>query len=138
MRPINVSYMKLTNLFALSMGMTLGLATAGETMSYWAEGVSETGGWYDANKLDNNDGDADDLMCYAASASNLIAWWQNGEAGSQLTSTAPTDLEEIWQTFVGANKLPDEGGEALAAINWWISGVYFPRGKMMRSGSVIT
>ncbi|MBQ1960350.1 MAG: IdeS/Mac family cysteine endopeptidase [Akkermansia sp.] len=121
--------MKLTNLFALSMGLTLGLATAGETMSYWAEGVSEMGGWYDANKLDNNDGDADDLMCYAASASNLIAWWQNGEAGSQLTSTAPSDLEEIWQAFVGANKLPDEGGEALAAINWWISGVYFPEGQ---------
>lgn len=124
--------MKLTRFLILSLGLTLGLTMAkGASNSgiYWADGVSETGGWYDANKVDNNDGDADDNMCYAASASNLIAWWQNGEAGSALTTSAPTELNNIWQSFIGANQHWDEGGEALSSINWWISGIYCPESR---------
>ncbi len=114
------------------MGLTLGVATANETLytgTYWTEGVSEAGGWYDANKLDNSDGDADDNMCYAASAANIIAWWQNSKVGSTLTSEAPKELSDIWQTMINANDneaLWEEGGEALSAVNWWVSGIYCP------------
>ena len=67
--------MKLTRFLVLLFGLTLGAASAkaAYTGSYWANGVSETSGWYDINKLDTDDGDADDSMCYAAAAGNLIA-----------------------------------------------------------------
>ena len=124
--------MKLAHFFTLSLGLTLGMAEANATThtgSYWTKGVSEAGGWYDANKINNSDGDADDNMCYAASASNLIAWWQNETAGRTLTSEAPKSIGKIWQTFIDANQEWDEGGEALSAINWWISGVYCPENR---------
>ena len=123
--------MKLTHHLALSLGLTLGWASANDdiyTGIYWTNGVNETGGWYDANKVDNSDGDADDNLCYAASAANIIAWWQNSTVGSTLTSNSPKELGDIWQSFINANKEEywDEGGEAISAVNWWISGVYTP------------
>ena len=125
--------MKLTRFLSLALGLTLSAAAADETLytgAFWTEGVNETGGWYDANKIDNSDGDADDNMCYAASAANIIAWWQNGEIVSgSLSSNAPKQLGDIWQTLIDANDneaLWDEGGESLSAINWWVSGIYCP------------
>ena len=121
--------MKLTRFLSLALGLTLGAAAADETLytgTFWTEGVNETGGWYDANKIDNSDGDADDNMCYAASAANIIAWWQDSKVGSTLTSEAPKPLGDIWQTMIDANEVWDEGGESLSAINWWVSGIYCP------------
>ena len=126
--------MKLTHL--LTLGMAVVLSTT-ETSAYdaltqtgivWVNGVDESGGWHDANKVNNDDGDADDNMCYAASAANLIAWWQEN---SNLTSSAPKGSDNIWSTFVNNTNEAywDEGGEALSAINWWISGVYYPQKK---------
>lgn len=74
----------------LSLGLSLGWASAKETIrtgSYWTEGGSIETGWYDAEKNQIED-DMDDNMCYAASASNIIAWWQNGKVGSTLSSLA--------------------------------------------------
>ena len=121
--------MKLTRFLSLALGLTLGATAADETLytgTFWTEGVTETGGWYDVNKIDNNDGDADDNMCYAASAANIIAWWQDSKVGSTLTSEAPKQLDDIWQTMIDANELWDDGGESLSAINWWVSGIYCP------------
>lgn len=126
--------MKLTGLFVLSLGLTLGLAFAESAPAYdeatrtgtvWAMGVSKEGGWYDADKNDDWSGDADDCLCYAASASNLIAWWQDSDR-AVASEEAPKKLEDIWQTYVRSNQLWDSGGSTLAAINWWISGVYSP------------
>ena len=69
-------------------------------------------------------------MCYAASAANLIAWWQNGEYGKNLTSSASRDIDDIWQTYVTSNDNKDNwgtGGKQGAALNWWVSGVYLPQ-----------
>ncbi len=60
----------------------------------WVNGVDESGGWHDANKVNGYDGEADDNMCYAASAANLIAWWQEN---SNLTSSAPKGSDNIWK-----------------------------------------
>lgn len=120
--------MKLNHILVLSLGLSLGWASAKETIrtgSYWTEGVSIETGWYDAEKNQIED-DMDDNMCYAASASNIIAWWQNGKVGSTLSSQAPKQLGDIWQAFVENNQIQEEGGEAISAINWWISGVYMP------------
>ena len=120
--------MKLKHLFALSLGLAFGSSfaeAATYTGSFWTDGVSESGGWYDAEKTRVED--MDDNMCYAASASNLIAWWQNGKVGSTLTSDAPRQLEDIWKEFVSNNQIQNEGGDALSSINWWVSGVYMPK-----------
>ena len=60
------------------------------TSKIFAEGVTLTSGWYDVNKLKNGGGDIN--MCWAASASNIIQWWQDRyvEAGNTLPSTAVT------------------------------------------------
>ncbi len=145
--------MKLNRLLVLSLGLSLGFAFAegADAPDYshvhWAYGVGvneETGeveGWYDADKRRNPDAEertglasaaddglpdarADDPMCYAASASNLIAWWQNSDKA--IASAAPTDVDDIWNTYVRNNLDWGTGGTAHAAINWWLSGVYSP------------
>ena len=101
--------MKLTTLLSLTLGLTVGVATAADavydaatgTGTVWANGVSELGGWYDVNKSSLEDGHREANMCYAASAANLIAWWQNGEYG--VSSEAPTDIDDIWNVFVNNN-----------------------------------
>ena len=125
--------MKLNSLFVLSLGLSFGFAFAEESIApdysnvHWAKGVGvnaagEVEGWYDAEKTQAED--LDDNMCYAASASNIIAWWQNSEYA--LASEAPKKLDDIWKTFVSNNLIQDAGGSPLSAINWWISGVYTP------------
>ncbi len=124
--------MKLSHLSILFMGLATGLFGAGVaeasafTGTVWAQGVSQEGGWYDAQKNDPYNGDADDLMCYAACAANQIAWWQNSAYGRNLSSSAPRDINAIWQTYVDSNQKWNDGGDPAAAINWWISGVYAP------------
>lgn len=87
----------------------------------WADGVSAAGGWKDVDKSAADPGD--DLMCYAASASNLVAWWQER---SGLVSAAPTSLEDIWGVYESHRQNGHMGGDAVAALNWWLSGVYAP------------
>lgn len=97
----------------------------------WAKGLTRNEstqkmeGWYDVDK-NQMVGDKDDNMCYAASAANLVAWWQDGEYGRNLTSTSPTELNDIWDEYLEKSQNSSSGGDPLAAINWWISGVYAP------------
>ena len=95
-------------------------AESGEHTVIWAEGVSTAGGWYDVDK--SWDG-TDSMLCYAASAANLIAWWQQR---SHLVSSAPDNIEGIWNTYRAACQNPNTGGDPLAAMNWWVSGIYAP------------
>ncbi|MDO4527734.1 MAG: hypothetical protein Q4C03_02985 [bacterium] len=112
--------MKITLLFILltSIGVTHASATV---TTKWATGVSETEGWYDVNKTKEKD--VDDYMCYAASAANIIAWWQKE---SNLISNAPKEATSIWDTYKNACLTPQIGGDPIAAMNWWVSGVYLP------------
>lgn len=112
--------------WALGAAVCVSTAFAAEiggvyTGSVWAEGVNQDGGWYDVNKSSTDT--RDDMMCYAASAANLVAWWQKG---NHLTSAAPTELSDIWSVYLEHSKNHASGGDPLAAINWWISGVYAP------------
>ena len=133
------TYMKLNRLLVLSLVFSLGFAFAegADAPDYshvhWAQGVgvnAETGeveGWYDAEKNDR-EGDADDNMCYAASASNIIAWWQDNYS-AMASPGAPKALNGaagIWDSFVQSNQDVEAGGDPLSAINWWLTGVYEP------------
>lgn len=112
--------MKTTILFILLASIGVTHASAAVTTK-WATGVSETEGWYDVNKTSEKD--VDDYMCYAASAANLVAWWQ---AGSGLVSTAPQTSSAIWNRYKEGCVISASGGDPLAAVNWWLSGVYLP------------
>ena len=61
----------------------------GKTVVF-ADGVTLTSGWHDVNKLTK--GGTDVNMCWAASASNIIQWWQDRyvEAGNTLPEGAVT------------------------------------------------
>ena len=125
--------MKPLRYLVLSLGLTLGIASAAvdydipdNYKTVWAQNVDETVGWYDVNKAGLEEGHPEAMMCYAASASNLIAWWQNIYCESRIPATTPPDVNDIWQRYVDNNLVPESGGNLLAAINWWISGVYAP------------
>lgn len=55
--------------------ITAEAVASGDTEIVFAEGVTLNSGWYDVNKLTN--GGTDIQMCWAASASNIIQWWQD-------------------------------------------------------------
>lgn len=95
------------------------------TTTYWAKGVGANGGWYD---VDKTDAEGDDLMCYAASASNLIAWWQNMQPS--VPSGTPTKVDDIFDRYKSASATKGElGGDTGWALAWWISGVYLPENE---------
>ncbi|MBQ1960688.1 MAG: IdeS/Mac family cysteine endopeptidase [Akkermansia sp.] len=84
----------------------------------WAPGVSRESGWYDYHKNGSNDGTmADTAMCWAASASNVISWWQNLNSSS-LETTVPKN-EKIFDTFRGV--FSNGGGKAKYAYDWWVN-----------------
>lgn len=92
-----------------------------DTETLWVQGVTQDGGWYDVNKTFSGDTN----LCWAASASNLIAWWQQGYT---VRAGIPNTEEAIWETFK-SNVTKDAGGDTHAAIQWWLSGVYVPTTK---------
>jgi hypothetical protein len=125
--------MKPLHYLGSSLGLMLGIASAAveydipdNYTTVWAQNVNRDGGWYDVNKTSLEEGHRESLMCYAASASNLIAWWQNIYYESQMPGTTPPGVDDIWKKYLDNNLVPESGGNPLAAINWWISGVYAP------------
>ncbi|MBN1380228.1 MAG: PEP-CTERM sorting domain-containing protein [Deltaproteobacteria bacterium] len=70
-------------------------------------------GWYDANKTVANT--EDDEMCWAAAASNILAWG-NWNAGMTVFSTE----DAIFQHY--QNHWTDDGGLMEFGWEWWING----------------
>lgn len=119
----------------VAIGLLTAMGTQAETV--WTRGVSLDGGWYNANKTTEDDGveiwggimeypkdetgegaKTDDNMCYAASAANLLAWWQ---AQYKKEDGVPQGVDTIWSTLV-ENSTKDAGGNMPAAIKWWLTG----------------
>lgn len=101
----------------------------------WAPGVSCEGGWYDFNKYSkggtpsSNDSRMTDdgNMCWAASAANVIAWWQEqNNVTSEYTEMGRTipQREDVYQTFVGV--FENVGGNPAPAFQWWVDGTAVP------------
>ncbi|WP_287126024.1 IdeS/Mac family cysteine endopeptidase [Desulfobacter sp.] len=72
------------------------------------------GTYYDAEKSSTNS--EDDLMCWAASASNLLAWTGWGFPDSE----SFTDEDDIFQYF--QDHWTDQGGNVYYGIDWWFDG----------------
>ena len=99
----------------------------------FVEGVTLTSGWYDVNKLKR--AGADINMCWAASASNIIQWWQDRyvAAGNTLPAGAVTGpgskeypeghkynlaLMELYRDLWDNNK----GGSTDHGVVWYFEG----------------
>ena len=110
--------MKLLPLIILFIG-----AAVTHAAEVWAPGVSHADGWVDYNK-DNNDKKymEDDGMCWAASASNVISWWQNQNAEALTSTTLPS--QNAWDLFRLVYK--NVGGYPSSALDWWINGITVP------------
>ncbi|MBQ4614517.1 MAG: VCBS repeat-containing protein [Akkermansia sp.] len=90
---------------------------------YHAQGlvVSEDGelmsGYWDADKT----GQGDSLLCWAASASNMLAWWQNRYELQNFTSQdAPATADSIFHTFT--SNWNNASGREKYGLIWWVSG----------------
>ena len=112
-----------------------------QAKTYWVDGLTfdEDGnvtGWHDANKTPSYaDGDGgrfwvsgnqgDDSTCHAATAANLIAWWQNHHK-ENIPQGVPTDAQEIWDTYK-QHQIMDTSGQVSYSFQWWLTGVQRPK-----------
>jgi hypothetical protein len=101
----------------LALGLAVGLSVCGlagisNATPIWASGVSETSGWLDVEKTYNDDS----LLCWAAAASNMLAW--GGWSGGNDLSTQ----QQIFAEF--NNHFSDGGGVTYHAVDWWFTGSY--------------
>ena len=77
------------------------------------------GTWSDAEKSPTNT--EDDLMCWAASSSNILAWTGWGLVGGM------TNADQMFAHF--QDHFTDEGGNPYFGWEWWFSGVNVPQGS---------
>lgn len=103
------------------------VASTGKSIVF-ADGVTLTSGWYDVNKVGAGD-NGDINMCWAASASNIIQWWQDRymEQGGTLPSTAITgpgkDHYELALMDIYHSEWDNSlGGHVEQAIPWYFEG----------------
>lgn len=80
--------------------------------TYWARGVSANGGWHDAAKTWSGDSQ----MCWAASASNILWWWQDKFV---IPSGVPAG-DDIWNTV--RNSFSDTTGTQDSVYKMWFDG----------------
>jgi hypothetical protein len=97
----------------------VGLLPIAAAQPLWAVSISYKnfdvwgGGWYDAEKSPTNT--EDDLMCWAAASSNVLAWTGWGQVGGM------TNADQMFAYY--QNHWTDEGGTMAFAWNWWFDGV---------------
>lgn len=114
--------MKKSILLLLASGLLSQLAYS---EVFWAPGVSqEPGTWYDVNKAwtsDEKTGKGDDVMCWAAASSNIIAWWQDRNK-ENLTGLqgVPSGANQVWQAYQDA--FYNTGFDGGAGLEWFVLG----------------
>lgn len=103
---------------------TVRTQSTGAATKHWAAGLAfdEQGvavsGYNDVAKAGTA---ADSKLCWAAAASNVLAWWQTTYSAAQSVSTnPPTEADNIYNTFVGSWK--NVSGRESVGFTWWISG----------------
>lgn len=104
--------MRLASLLALLLTC---LPTSAGTQ-IWVRGVSPQKGWYDANKTLTHDRN----LCWAATAANMIAWWQDQHADTAARTAMPQGASAAWDTLRRA--FSDCSGDTYFSLRWWFSG----------------
>lgn len=95
-----------------------------EKQTIWTQGTNNGKDIFDADKskvasgaLDSS---YDSMLCWAASDSNLIAWWQRQNPQAAAAAKAPTDINDIWKTYREA--FTNQGGDTSFGLEWWFTG----------------
>ena len=89
---------------------------------HWANGLrfdasgAVTGGYFDVNKI----GSGDSNLCWAAAASNMLAWWQEQGMTTTVVPDAPQGAETIYATFT--QSWENSSGVDVYGLIWWLSG----------------
>lgn len=99
------------------------LAQADVYEMIWAPGVSLEKGWKDVNKvMDEDDFTGDSSLCWAASASNILAWWQEQNASHLKNHQAgiPQGEEAIFEAF--NNAFYNVGIDGYTGLRWFMDG----------------
>lgn len=110
-----MKYMRKFTLLAISSPLLLSLSHAGEV---WAPGVSQSSGWVDYNKdRGSAPGNDDSLMCWAASSSNIITWWQSRQNGTMPDSVPTATPWDVFRTIT-----TDSGSNPRYALGWYVNG----------------
>lgn len=101
-------------------------AVASDTTTVFAEGVSQSSGWYDVNKKSTttNPG-ADAMMCWAASSSNIVQWFQDRytAAGNTLPSGCPNGTSSKYEYELQIMDVYRDNWSNLARGSWTDAGV---------------
>lgn len=99
-----------------------------EAGTYFAPGVTKESGWYDVNKKRDGQSDGDFLLCWAASAANLVQWWQDQykAAGYTLPAGTPDGEGSYYElaVFEEAFKTgwPNQGCDINIGVHWYFTG----------------
>ncbi len=100
--------------------------TATGTTTIFAKGVTLTSGWYDVNKKSTSQvAQADAMMCWAASSSNIIQWFQDRyvDDGNTLPSGCPNGTSSTYGYELQIMDVFRDNWENLARGNWTDGGV---------------
>ena len=105
-----------------------------ETKELWAYGVSKDSGWYDTTKNWTNDS----LMCWAATAANMLSWWQHWDTNN--SASAPQGALNIYDRIKAdyGQNLADTS--ALVGIEWWFNANTYSSGQKWKydeSGNLV-
>lgn len=129
--------MKISRYILPSLATVMLSVFTAQAETYWVDGITfdEDGnvtGWYDANKTPTGNGyywDDDEITgdtstCHAATAANLVAWWQNHHK-ENIPQGVPTDAQEIWDTYK-QHQIKNTSGQVSYSFQWWLTGVQRP------------
>lgn len=101
-------------------------AVQGGSTIVFAEGVTLTSGWYDVNKKSTpSNAKADAMMCWAASASNIIQWFQDRyvAAGNTLPAGCPNGTSSTYDYELQIMDVFRDNWDNLVRGGWADSGV---------------
>jgi hypothetical protein len=104
--------MKKLSITLLLLGCFLLFSTNNASADTWARGVSQAGGWFDAEKDSVTVGDNN--LCWAASASNILAW-------SGWSASFGANEDNIFNWIEG-QETKNKGGWQNYAWNFWFTG----------------
>lgn len=89
-------------------------------------------GWYDCKKVNPSGGEPDGMMCWAASASNMLHWWidrnkpyidRYGDKYTGPDYTYPLEKKQESDIFTCfADAFANEAGHIDAGLNWFLHG----------------
>lgn len=112
---------------AVALPLAAALAPSARAETVWAKGVSWESGWFDQDKVGallwDDEGrviKTDSVMCWAAAASNIIAWWQAQAPASAIPAGTPCTQADIYKAFTTNFKNVGRGENI--AWEWYFGG----------------